>query len=203
MIFVGRLAVTFKVILNLKLQTYPILSLWVYPRDKPSPTEGRISKLGTQMHLSPVTVPIDLGLIDLDLQLLPNIASLFHWRRLYIFTKVIASECSTSYMAPHIYWFICTQTGSRNGSWKSLVLYLVKTNGAQQNSTRRSGLNFSNCYQFSPYHKHFTCRNFICQHSAITETTVKQHPLACILFDFQHWALLNRGKHLRQHTGYL
>ena len=34
---------------------------------------------------------------------------------------------------------------------------------------------------------HLTCRNFICQHSAITETTLNQRPLAIIWFD-SYWA---------------
>ena len=56
------------------------------------------------------------GLIDHDLQFhfwfqtcyfLPNFASLTHFHRLYISNEAIASECSTSHMAPHIYWFLC------------------------------------------------------------------------------------------------
>ena len=46
---------------------------------------------------------------------------------------------------------------------------------------------FTSSYRFSPNYTHLTYWNFICQHSAITKTTVKQHPLAFILFDFQHW----------------
>ena len=40
-------------------------------------------------------------------------------------------------------------------------------------STRRLALDFTSSYRFSPNYTHLTCRNFICQQSAITETTVK------------------------------
>ena len=48
-------------------------------------------------------------------------------------------------------------------------------------------LDFTSFCGFLPYQTHLTCRNFICQHSVIAETTVKQHPLAFILFKFQCW----------------
>ena len=53
-------------------------------------------------------------------------------------------------------------------------------------STRRLALDSTSSYWFSPNYTHLTCRNFICQHLAITKTTVKQHPLAIIWFD-SHW----------------
>ena len=36
---------------------------------------------------------------------------------------------------------------------------------------------FTSCYRFSPIDTHLTCRSFICQHSAIAETTI------CILYN--------------------
>ena len=81
-------------------------------------------------------------------------------------------------------WFLCMRTGSRHRPWNSLVIYLDEIIGV---STRRLELNFTSCYRCSSYYIHLTCRNFIYQHSAVTETTVKQHPLAFILFDFQNW----------------
>ena len=40
-------------------------------------------------------------------------------------------------------------------------------------------------YRFSPYYIRFLWPNFICQHKSITETIVKQRPLAFVLFKFQ------------------
>ena len=101
---------------------------------------------------------------------------------LYIFSEAIATECSTSHMAPHLYWFLCMRTGSCHGPWP---LYLGETIGVQPASTRQLALDFTSCYWFSPYHIRFVCRNFICQHWSITETTVKKRLLASILFDHQ------------------
>ena len=76
-------------------------------------------------------------------------------------------------------------TGSRHGPWKNLPLYLGETIGVQPASTRQLTLDFTSRYWFSPYHVRFACRNFICQHWSITETTVKKRLLAAILFDSQ------------------
>ena len=92
----------------------------------------------------------------------------------------MASECSTSHMTPHIYWFLCTRTGSRHRPWNSLVLYLGEIIAVQPFSTRWLALDFTSCYRFLPYYIHLTCRYFIYQHSAVTKTTVKQRPLAFI-----------------------
>ena len=127
---------------------------------------------------------------------------------LYIFSEAIASECSTSHMALHTYWFLCTRTWFHPEQWNSLLLYLGVTIGIQPASTLWLALDFTSCYRFSPYYKCFKCQNFICQHSSITETTVKQHPLAFTLFDFQagiacisiiHSLVNSCGTTLRQH----
>ena len=39
----------------------------------------------------------------------------------------MASEFSTSHMTPHIYWFLCTWTGSRHRPWNSIVYILVRS----------------------------------------------------------------------------
>ena len=107
---------------------------------------------------------------------------------LYIFSETIASKCSTSHMAPHIYWFLCIRAGSRHGPWNSLPLYLGETIGVQPASPRQLALDFTSCYWFSPCHIRFACQNFICQHWSITETTVKKHLSASILFDPQAYS---------------
>ena len=61
------------------------------------------------------------------------------------------------------------------------------TIGVQPASSRRLAMDFTSYYWFSPYHIRFTSQNVICQHSSITETTIKQHPLGFILFDFHNW----------------
>ena len=68
LLFLAQLTLTFKVKLNFKVKIYPILSMWVCPCDKSPPIEVSISKFGPKMHISTVKVPIDFGLIDLDLQ---------------------------------------------------------------------------------------------------------------------------------------
>ena len=143
------------------------------PRDKSPPIEVRISKFGPKMHLSIVNVPIDIKidwsrssiLFLISNQLVfPNFASLIHLRRLYIFSETIASECSTSHMAPHIYWFLCIRTGTCHGPWNSPPLYLGETIGGQPASTRQLALDCTSCDRFSPYYIRFACRNFIYQH---------------------------------------
>ena len=107
-----------------------------------------------------------------------------------MFNETIAGECSTSHMVLQLCWFLCMRTGSSHGPWNSLVLYLGETTGVQPasttilqpttgslDSTGRLVLDFTSCYRFSPNYTHLTCQNVIWQRSAITDTTVKQHPL--------------------------
>ena len=61
---------------------------------------------------------------------------------LYIFSEAIASECSTSHMAPHIYWFPWMRTGSRHGPWNSLPLYLGETIGVSASLDSAIGTGF-------------------------------------------------------------
>ena len=172
-----------------------LVYLWVCPGDKSIPNKVRLSKFGPKMHLSTVKVPIDFGIdwswssfsffnfkpvIFYQILRLLNICVV-----LYIFSEAIATECSTSHMAPHIYWFLCMRTGSRHGPWNSLPLYLGETIVVQPASPRQLALDFTSCYWFSPCHICFACRNFICQHWSITETTVKKRLSASILFDPQ------------------
>ena len=59
-------------------------------------------------------------------------------------------------------------------NWYSLVLYPDETIWIE---SAVDSLNFTR----------LTCQNYICQHPAIAETSVKQLPSAFILFDFQQW----------------
>ena len=138
--FVGWLTVIFKVKLNLKVKIYPILGLWVCPGDKSIPNKVRLLKFRPKIHLSTVKVPIDFG-IDWTWSSVSFLTSNLLYSTkfcildicviLYIFSEAIATECSTSHMAPHIYWFLCMRTGSRYRPWNNLPLYLGETIGFQ------------------------------------------------------------------------
>ena len=97
------------------------------------------------------------------------------------------ANCSISHICTHSLIPVCTPTGSRHRLWNSLAVYLGETIGVQPASTRRVALDFTSCCRLSTYYTHLTCRNFICQYSAIVKTTVKQRPLAFILLDCQCW----------------
>ena len=170
-----------------------MLGLWVCPGDKSIPNEVRLYKFGPKMHLSTVKVPIDFR-IDLSWSSVSFLTS-----NLLHSTKFCVSYSSTSFcifldhgqwmfhihMTPHMYWFLCMRRGSRHRPWNSLVLYLGEIIAVQPVSTRRLALDFTSSYRFSFYYIHLTCRNFIYPHSAVTETTVKQRPLAFICWSPQ------------------
>ena len=118
---------------------------------------------------------------------------------LYIFSETITSECSTFHRAPHIYWFSYAHEQGPAVDRETVYFYiLVGPSELNEPSTRRLTLDFTGSHRFSPMYTHFTWRNCICQHSVITETTVRQRPLALI------WFRLPLGKPLlrcsRQHA---
>ena len=125
-----------------------------------------------------------LGLIDLDLQFYFKTSNLLFSTKLCV-SYSFASFCMylvkpSPVSVPHPTWLRrYTDSYARHGPWNSLPLYLSETIGVQP------ALDFTSCYRFSPYDIRFARRRFICQLSSITDTTVKQHPLAFILFDFQ------------------
>ena len=113
--------------------------------------------------------------------------SLFICVGLYIFSETIASECCTFHMAPHIYGFLYARRQCRTIDRETVQLNIfVGPLEFNEPSTRRFALNPTSSYRFLSNNTHFTCRYFIYQHSAITETTVKQRPLAVIWYD-THW----------------
>ena len=83
----------------------------------------------------------------------------------------------------HVRNFICTWTGSHSGPCNSLLLFLGGTIGAQWTVYSAIGTGFYKLLLVSPIYTHLTWRNFICQHTVITETTVKQRPLVFIWFN--------------------
>ena len=128
--------------------------MWVCPRDKSPLIEVRISIFWPKMHLSTVKVPIDFG-IDWprSFSFISNFKPVIFFQTLrlpficvilYVFSEAIASECSTSLMAPHIYWFPWMRTGSRQGPWNSLPLYLGETMGVSTSLDSAIGTGFYN-----------------------------------------------------------
>ena len=82
----------------------------------------------------------------------------------------------------------CPPTGSRHRLWNCLAVYLaVRPSEFSQPRLGDWHSYFTSCCWFSTYCTHLTCRNFICQHSAIVETTIKQSPLAFILSNWRCW----------------
>ena len=160
-------------------------------RNNSSQVRFRITKFGPKMLNILFKVPIVLGTDGAwpswsNLALFKNSVYL---HRFCIFEIFVRRVCWT---VPHPTWLCtriviptCTATGSCHGPWSSLLYILVRPLEFQSASTRRLALDFTSCCRFSTYCTHLTCRNFIWQHSAIVETTVKQRQLTCILFQFQ------------------
>ena len=93
------------------------------------------------------------------------------------------------YGTAHIYGFLYARGQCRTIDRETVYFYiLVGPSEFNEPSTRRFALNSTSSYRFLSNYTHLTCLNFICQHSAITETTVKQRPLAVIWFD-THWEI--------------
>ena len=122
-------------------------------------------------------------LIDLDRSHLTSFQNIVYLRRFCVFEIKMLS--STSHMASHICWFPYAHRQGR--AIDRETVQSSETIGFRQLSTRRLALDCASPYRFSPNYKHLICRNYIFQHSPITYTTVKQCPLAFILFDFQDW----------------
>ena len=72
----------------------------------------------------------------------------------------------------------CTQinspTGSCHGPRNSQFVSLVWLLPAAQSSTWRLAMDFYCFCRLSPNYTYLTCRNFVCQHSVMAKTTVKQ-----------------------------
>ena len=159
---------------------------WAYLRDNLSQVRAWITKFGPKnakyFAQGPYCFRHWFGLtFQFKFTLLKNYVYL---HRFCIFEIFVRHVCLT---APHPTWLrthclttTCPPTGSRDRLWNCLAVYLAETIRVQPASTRRLALNFTNSCWFSTYCTHLTCRNFICQHWAIVETTVKLLPLAFI-----------------------
>ena len=183
---------TFKGKLDLEIKMYPILSFCVCPRDKSAPIEVRIRP---QMHLSTVKVPIDFGR-DWPWSSVSFFISNLLFSTKFCVSYSFASCCiylmrSSPVSVPHPTWLRTYTDSYARGQGPTMdreaVCFHILVIPLILVSTRRLALDFTSCCRCSLYHKRFTCRHFICQHSSITETTVKPRPLAVNLFGFQYW----------------
>ena len=131
--------------------------------------------------------------IDLDRS---NIAS-FNFTFLFICIVLrLRNICETwksrvCWIVPHPTWLRrhsdSYMHANRLVPWTMKQSSLLSPLEFSQLSTGHLALNFTSWYLFLLNYTHLTCRNFIYQHSAVAETTVKQRPLAFIFFDFQQW----------------
>ena len=80
---------------------------------------------------------------------------------------------------------------NRNRLWNCLAVYLGRTIGVSASLDSAIGTQFYKLLSvfYILYIPHMP-KNFICQHSAIVETTVQQRPLAFILCDCRCWVSL-------------
>ena len=167
------------------------------------------------MHLSTVKVPIDFGFgwpwssvsyLTSNLCFSTKLCVSYSFALVCIFSETIANQCFTFHRALHIYRFLyaCGQGPAvdRETVWFYILVGPLELN---EPLTWWLALDFTSSYWFLPNYTHLTWRNFICQHSAIIETTVKQHPLAFLWFDF-HWETpgsVGSSKHAHhRETGY-
>ena len=140
----------------------------------------------------PLTVglPVTSGCIDLVLQ----VPRLFH--------IATVSQCD-HFLLLHMYMFVflsstrlITRLESFFGFFTSILVggtqlqciyYLccILISRPPRVFRRLKRRSCTSCYWFSPCHIRFACRNFICQHWSITQTTVKKRLSASILFDPQ------------------
>ena len=171
------------------------MSLWVCPCDKSPLIEVRISKFWPKMHLSTVKVPIDFWdwLTSIfrffflqTSYFFPNFASLsFICVVSYIFSEAIASECSTSHMAVHIYWFSWMWTGSHHGLWNSLPLYLGETIGVSASLDSANGTGFYKLLWVFAILYTLRMLKFYMPTLINHQNNSKQCPLAFIVSEFQ------------------
>ena len=95
------------------------------------------------------------------------------------------SECIIFYIfTPHQNWYYWLPSQYGDGVNVSYFISSLPTRTGTTDSPHNLGMEWM---YHTIYLHSLTCRNYLCQHSTITETTIEQLPLAFILFDFQHW----------------
>ena len=151
---------------------------WVCPCNNSSPVQARATKLGPEVLNTLVKNPVVLG-VDGAWHVKFNFFS-----KSCLFASLlglwnICETCKKQMKRSlfHIlndYAHVCSPTETCHGPWNNRVVSLVWPLLASQSSTR-----------LSTNHTYLTCWNYVCQHSVMAETTVKQHAFAFIAFHFQ------------------
>ena len=124
--------------------------------------------------------------------LLKNYGYLHRLCILEIFVRhVCLTALHPTWLRTHCLTTTCPPTGSRNRLWNCLAVYLGRTIGVSASLDSAIGTQFYKLLSvfYILYIPHMP-KNFICQHSAIVETTVQQPPLAFILCDCRCWVSL-------------
>ena len=151
------------------------------------------------MHLSTVKVPIDFGLdwpwcsvlfLISNLFILPKFASHYSFASIciYLVRPLPVSAAHSTRHRTYTDSFMHADNVALSTVKQSTFISWLDHRRFNEPSTRWFALNSTSSYRFLSNYTHLTCLNFICQHSAITETTVKQRPLAVIWFD-THWEI--------------
>ena len=167
---------------------------WACPCDKSPPIEVSVSKFCPKMHLNTVKVPIDFGLdwpwcsvlfLISNLFIIPKFAYQYSFTSvcIYLVRPLPLSAAHSTWHRTYTDSFMHTDSVAPSTVKQSSFFILVGPLEFNEPSTRRFALNSTSSYRFLSNYTHLTCRNFLCQHSAITETTVKQRPFAIIWFD--------------------
>ena len=160
------------------------------PRNYSSPVQARATKFGPEVLNTLVKIPVVLG-VDWAWHVKFNLFSkscLF--ASLCVFEIfVIPAKKRMKRSLFHIlnsYAHICSPTGTCHGPWNSRVVSLVWPLLASQSSTRRLNWQwiFACCCRILLNYIYLTCRNFVCQHSVMVETTLKPRAFVFIVSSF-------------------
>ena len=130
-----------------------------------------------------------MGLIELDMSNLT-----YFQNSVYLFLLRLWNICETckNIWKRSLFHILngCAQiylpTASCHGPWRSRVVSLVWPLLASQSSARQLAMAFQCFCRLSLNYTYLTCRNFVCQHSVMVETTQKTCEFTFILSDFQH-----------------
>ena len=162
---------------------------WACPRDNSSPVQARTMKFGPEMQNTLVKIPTVLG-VDWAWHVRFN---LFSKSCLFASLLRLWNICETciniwKWSLFHILngcAQICSPTVSCHGPWNSRVVSLVWPLLASQSSTRLA-MDFQCFCRLLLKCTYLTCRNFVCQHSVMVETTLKLRAFAFIVSDFSN-----------------
>ena len=147
-------------------------------------------KIGPEVQNTLVKIPIVLG-IDWAWHVKLN---LFSKSCLFALLLGLSNNCETCINIWKRSLFhilngcahICSPTASCHGPWNSRVVSLVWTLLASQSLTQRLAMDFQCFCGLLLNYTYLTCRNFVCQHLVMVETTLKPPAFAFIVSDFSN-----------------